>query len=83
MAELASAAAEAGEAYEEDKDGNVATVDDGVRQEARANVFTKGQSARIWEELYKVLDCSDIVIQVLDARNVPGTRSLHVERYLR
>ncbi|CAK4096103.1 unnamed protein product [Aphanomyces euteiches] len=47
------------------------------------DVFNKGQSKRIWGELYKVLDCSDVVIQVLDARNVPGTRSEHIERHLR
>jgi nuclear GTP-binding protein len=47
------------------------------------DVFLKGQSKRIWAELYKVLDCSDVVLQVLDARNIPGTRSLHVENYLK
>jgi len=46
-------------------------------------VFKKGQSRRIWSEMYKVLDCSDVVIQVLDARNVPGTRSAHIEDYLK
>ncbi|CAN0501282.1 unnamed protein product, partial [Ectocarpus sp. 8 AP-2014] len=46
-------------------------------------LFEKGQSRRIWAELYKVLDCSDVVIQVLDARNVPGTRCPHLERHLK
>ncbi|CBN77992.1 Ngp1, nucleolar GTPase [Ectocarpus siliculosus] len=31
----------------------------------------------------EVLDCSDVVIQVLDARNVPGTRCPHLERHLK
>lgn len=31
----------------------------------------------------QVLDCSDVVIQVLDARNVPGTRCPHLERHLK
>ena len=35
------------------------------RVEKRDNLFEKGQSKRIWGELYKVLDCSDVVIQVL------------------
>lgn len=39
------------------------------------SVFTKGQSKRLWAELYKVLDSSDVVIQVLDARDPAGTRS--------
>ncbi|CAN0180720.1 unnamed protein product, partial [Hapterophycus canaliculatus] len=31
----------------------------------------------------QVLDCSDVVIQVLDARNVPGTRCPHLENHLK
>jgi phosphoribosyl-AMP cyclohydrolase len=33
-------------------------------EERRHDLFEKGQSKRIWGELYKVLDCSDVVIQV-------------------
>jgi hypothetical protein len=29
------------------------------------SIFTKGQSKRIWGELYKVIDASDIIVQVL------------------
>lgn len=42
-----------------------------------------GQSRRIWEELYKVLDSSDVVCMVLDARNPEGTRSKHIENHLK
>lgn len=49
----------------------------------RQPLFDKGQSKRIWNELYKVLDCSDVVMMVLDARNPEGTRCAHVEHYLR
>ena len=45
--------------------------------------FDAGQSRRIWAELYKVLDCSDVVLQVLDARDPVGTRSYRVENHLR
>jgi len=41
--------------------------------------ITAGQSKRIWDELYKVLDSSDVVMQVLDARDPNGTRSYNVE----
>jgi hypothetical protein len=34
------------------------------RDAARDAVFDKGTSRRIWGELYKVLDSSDVVIQV-------------------
>ena len=30
-----------------------------------------------------MLDCSDVVIQVLDARDVPGTRCPHLEKHLK
>ncbi|KAI1868560.1 uncharacterized protein JN550_006476 [Neoarthrinium moseri] len=46
-------------------------------------VFNKGQSKRIYNELYKVMDSSDVVIHVLDARDPLGTRCRSVEKYLR
>ena len=42
-----------------------------ARDTARDDLFAKGQSRRIWAELYKVLDCSDVVVHVVDARDVP------------
>eukprot|EP00898_Chlorokybus_atmophyticus_P006269 jgi/Chlat1/6643/Chrsp49S06143 len=57
--------------------------DDGMRSEARDTLFNKGQSKRIWGELYKVLDSSDVVIQVLDARDPEGTRCRYLEKHLR
>jgi nuclear GTP-binding protein len=50
---------------------------------AREPVFSKGQSKRIWNELYKVIDSSDVVIHVLDARDPLGTRCHSVEKYIR
>ena len=47
--------------------------------EAKEFIFSKGQSKRIWNELYKVIDSSDVVIQVLDARDPLGTRCVSVE----
>jgi hypothetical protein len=49
----------------------------------RDAVFEKGQSRRIWGELYKVVDSSDVVIQVLDARDPAGTRCRHLEQHLK
>ncbi|KAI1423188.1 NGP1NT domain-containing protein, partial [Xylaria sp. FL1777] len=46
-------------------------------------VFSKGQSKRIWNELYKVLDSSDVVLHILDARDPEGTRCRAVEQYLK
>lgn len=37
---------------------------DGFRDLVRHTMFEKGQSKRIWGELYKVIDSSDVVVQV-------------------
>lgn len=37
---------------------------DGFRDLVRHTMFEKGQSKRIWGELYKVVDSSDVVVQV-------------------
>jgi hypothetical protein len=41
-----------------------AVLSSGVREAMRENVMGAGQSKRIWGELYKVIDSSDVVIQV-------------------
>lgn len=46
------------------------------------NTSVKGQSKRIWNELYKVMDSSDVVVHVLDARDPMGTRCDKVEKYV-
>lgn len=56
---------------------------DDFTQEAKEAIFHKGQSKRIWNELYKVIDSSDVVIHVLDARNPLGTRCESVEKYIK
>ncbi|XP_039942331.1 nucleolar GTP-binding protein 2 [Hirundo rustica] len=71
------------ESYDQGKDRDLVTEDTGVRNEAQEEIFKKGQSKRIWGELYKVIDSSDVVVQVLDARDPIGTRSPHVESYLK
>lgn len=52
------------------------------RHERKDDLFLKGQSKRIWGEFFKVLDCSDVVLHVIDARNVPGTRCTMIERHI-
>ncbi|XP_073102405.1 nuclear/nucleolar GTPase 2 [Elaeis guineensis] len=57
--------------------------EDGLRDLVRHTMFEKGQSKRIWGELYKVVDSSDVVVQVLDARDPQGTRCYHLEKHLK
>merc|ERR1740115_424833 len=50
---------------------------------AGEEIFNKGTSKRIWGELYKVVDGSDVLIFVLDARDPMGTRCQTLEREIR
>uniref|UniRef100_A0A8C7TFN7 Nucleolar GTP-binding protein 2 n=1 Tax=Oncorhynchus mykiss TaxID=8022 RepID=A0A8C7TFN7_ONCMY len=81
--DLAEQAEVSAQTYSAEKDRDLVTEDDGVREEAREEIFKKGQSKRIWGELYKVIDSSDVIIQVLDARDPMGTRSQSIETYMR
>jgi len=65
------------------KDSNIDLVAERGGDLKRDDLFAKGQSKRIWGELYKVLDCSDVVLEVVDARNVPGTRCEHIEKHIK
>jgi nuclear GTP-binding protein len=82
ITDLAASASQKLDGYSETADMGLPTEDDGVLDEARNPVFKKGQSKRIWSELYKVIDSSDIIIHVLDARDPDGTRCRNVERHL-
>ena len=82
-AALLNNAEEKSRAYSELKDTNIEMVEESVRDARKDDLFAKGQSKRIWSELYKVLDSSDVVLQIVDARNVPGTRCYHVENHIR
>ena len=84
--ELTQTADEKIEVYDkekDEKDHDLVRPDEGVKDAQRDWVMAAGQSRRIWNELYKVIDSSDLVLQVLDARDPMGTRSPHVEKYLK
>ena len=83
LAGLIAKAQEANEAYNQEEDGNIKSE---FRELVgmRDPMFEKGKdefsigshhigtSKRIWAELYKVIDSSDILVQVLDARDPMG-----------
>ncbi len=46
-------------------------------------IYMKGTSRRIYGELYKVIDSSDVVIHVIDARDPLGTMCESVLDYIR
>lgn len=67
----------------ESKDYDLIREDTGIKDAQRDWIMTAGQSKRIWNELYKVIDSSDVILQILDARDPLGTRSPPVEKYLK
>lgn len=69
--------------YNPQNDSDLVVESDGMRDEAIEMVFKAGQSKRVWNELYKVIDSSDVVVQVLDARDPLGTRCYQIEKYLK
>ncbi|CAN7938791.1 unnamed protein product [Ixodes hexagonus] len=82
LQELLQAADASAEKYDEAKDVDL-VKDQEPKDQAREEVMAKGQSKRIWNELYKVIDSSDVVVQVLDARDPMGTRSTFIENFMR
>lgn len=60
-----------------------ASLADGTLDLAQELIFKKGQSKRIWNELYKVIDSSDVIIHVLDSRDPLGTRCKRVETFIK
>jgi len=83
IADLVAVAAKREEDYDASKDRDLTTLDLDAADATPDPVFSKGTSRRIWNELYKVIDSSDVVIHVLDARDPEGTRCRNVEKYLR
>ncbi|KAK9882500.1 hypothetical protein WA026_021847 [Henosepilachna vigintioctopunctata] len=81
--ELAEMAEKKLNEYSDEKDSNIKKDTGGVKDLARDWVMAAGQSKRIWGELHKVVDSSDVLLQVLDARDPMGTRSSYLEKYLK
>lgn len=83
LTDMTRMAEESAEKYSDDKDHDLIRDDGGVRDVPRDWVFAAGQSKRIWNELHKVIDSADVLLQVLDARDPMGTRSKYIEEFLR
>lgn len=81
--DMSKLADEQSETYDQEKDIDLVKEDTGVKDVVRDWVFGAGQSKRIWNELHKVIDSSDILLQTLDARDPMGTRSKYIEEFLR
>ncbi|XP_053963732.1 nucleolar GTP-binding protein 2 [Anastrepha ludens] len=83
LEDLSRSAEVQAESYDETKDVDLVREDTGEKDAQRDWIFAAGQSRRIWNELHKVVDSSDVLLQVLDARDPMGTRSKYIEQFLR
>ncbi|WAR05036.1 NOG2-like protein, partial [Mya arenaria] len=83
MDALVEKAKEAGDTYKAETDRDLDRGVPDFKDETLEFVFKAGQSKRIWNELHKVIDSSDILINVLDARDPNGTRCYQVEEFLK
>ncbi|KAJ2762379.1 GTPase required for pre-60S ribosomal subunit nuclear export and maturation, partial [Coemansia nantahalensis] len=82
--QLVKKATDSVDSYDHKKDGNLlANQQSDYTAAVRDWYFSAGTSKRIWNELYKVVDSSDVVLHVLDARDPEGTRCRHVEKYIK
>jgi nuclear GTP-binding protein len=70
-------------AHPDDVDGDMHVDEQAPLTTAIEPIFRKGTSKRIYNELYKIIDSSDVLIHLLDARDPLGTRCRSVEKYLR
>lgn len=84
MEELMSKVDDTHETYKSEKDSSLlANKESDYSDAARAWYLQAGQSKRIWNELYKVIDSSDVIIHVLDARDPIGTRCRNIENFIK
>ncbi|ODM94898.1 Nucleolar GTP-binding protein 2 [Orchesella cincta] len=82
LTDLVQMAEKKAETYDATKDKDLVREAPDMWTGPREWVMAAGQSKRIWNELYKVIDSSDVIIQVLDARDPMGTRSPPIEKFL-
>lgn len=83
--EFAAMAEERDQKYDAQKDTFLESKKEETKVSRKFNIDRRieaGQSKRIWEELYKIIDSSDVLCMVLDARDPLGTKCDHAEKHL-
>lgn len=64
--------------YEENKK----TREQQMSEKEETGDVSMGQTRRVMGEVYKVIDSSDVIVEVLDARDPLGTRSRRIEEFI-
>lgn len=83
LEELADASNKQAEQYDTKNDIDLSKFEEKEKLGPETKYSTAGQSKRIYSELYKVIDSSDVICEILDARDPMGTRSYHVEAFVK
>ncbi len=83
LEEYADASNKQAEGYDTKKDVDLHKQEEKDKTGPETKYSSAGMSKRIFSELYKVIDSSDVLCCVLDARDPMGTRSFYVENFVK
>jgi nuclear GTP-binding protein len=83
MEEYADSSNKLMEEYDSTTDQNLLKLVEKEKVGPETKYITAGQSKRIFGELLKVVDSSDVICQILDARDPLGTRCYYVENFVK
>ena len=83
MEELADATNKMREEYKLEKDSNLNYLNEEEKIGPEMKYMKAGQSKRIYSELLKVIDASDVLCEILDARDPLGTRCAYLEYFIK
>ncbi len=83
MEELADATDKMREEYKLEKDSNLNYLNEEEKIGPEMKYMKAGQSKRIYSELLKVIDASDVLCEILDARDPLGTRCAYLEYFVK
>ena len=83
MEEFADTSTKMAEDYDSTTDHNLLKLLEQEKIGPGTKYISAGQSKRIYGELLKVVDASDVICQILDARDPAGTRCHYVENFVK
>ena len=81
--ELADSTNKMNEEYKSEKDSNLFYLNEEEKMAPEMKFSKAGQSKRIYSELLKVIDASDVLCEILDARDPLGTRCSYLENFVK
>ncbi|MCQ2818696.1 MAG: 50S ribosome-binding GTPase [archaeon] len=82
MEELAENTKKLNEDYNMANDSNLKYLYEEDKDAPEMKFMKAGQSKRIYGELLKVIDASDVILEILDSRDPAGTKCEYVENFI-